>query len=115
MKIGIPTKSEELKYHLHDPLFKNAIHLIATTVATAALGFVFWMVVTRYYASEEVGLASTIISAMNLLAMLSLLGFNVALIRFLPNADEKKQYDQLMFHIESYRSFSYFYNIFIGT
>jgi O-antigen/teichoic acid export membrane protein len=71
------------------PLFKNAIHLISTTFATAALGFVFWMVVTRCYASEEVGLAATLISSMNLLAMLSLLGFNVALIRFLPNSDEK--------------------------
>jgi O-antigen/teichoic acid export membrane protein len=90
MKLGLPKNRKELKYRLNDPLFKNAIHLIATTVATAALGFVFWMVVTRCYASEEVGLASTIISAMNLLAMLSLLGFNVALIRFLPNANEKK-------------------------
>jgi O-antigen/teichoic acid export membrane protein len=87
---GLPKNRKELKQHLHDPLFKNAIHLISTTVATAALGFGFWMVVTRYYASEEVGLASTIISAMNLLAMLSLLGFNVALIRFLPNANEKE-------------------------
>jgi O-antigen/teichoic acid export membrane protein len=90
MKIGIPKNRKELKQHLRDPLFKNAIHLISTTFATTALGFVFWMVVTRYYASEEVGLASTIISSMNLLAMLSLLGFNVALIRFLPNSDEKK-------------------------
>ena len=89
MKIGIPKNHKELKYHLRDPLFKNAIHLISTTFATAALGFVFWMVVTRCYASEEVGLASTIISSMNLLAMLSLLGFNVALIRFLPNSNEK--------------------------
>lgn len=89
-KIGIPKNRKELKYHLHDPLFKNAIHLISTTFATAALGFVFWMIVTRCYASEEVGLASTIISSMNLLAMLSLLGFNVALIRFLPNSDEKE-------------------------
>ncbi|MHC1595626.1 MAG: oligosaccharide flippase family protein [Candidatus Syntropharchaeales archaeon] len=90
MKIWIPTNRYDLKAHLHDPLFKNAIYLISTTVATSLLGFIFWMIVARYYTSEEVGLGSTIISAMSLLSMLSLLGFNVALIRFLPTSNQKK-------------------------
>ena len=90
MNIPIPKNTQELKQHLHDPLFKNAIYLISTTVATSLLGFIFWMIIARYYTSEEVGLGSTIISAMSLLSMLSLLGFNVALIRFLPASNRKK-------------------------
>lgn len=89
MKIWIPKNRHDLKAHLHDPLFKNAIYLISTTVATSLFGFIFWMIAARYYTSEEVGLGSTIISAMSLLSMLSLLGFNVALIRFLPTSNLK--------------------------
>jgi len=90
MRIPIPTNLTDLKNHLNESLFKNAIYLISTTVATSLFGFIFWMIAARYYTSEEVGLGSTIISAMSLLSMLSLLGFNVALIRFLPMSNRKR-------------------------
>lgn len=52
-------------------------------------GFFFWVIAARLYPVEGIGLASAAISAMGLLALLSTLGLDYGLIRFLPNASEK--------------------------
>ena len=74
-----------LKY----PLYKNSIFLIASTFLGAGTGFVFWIVAARLYSTEDFGLASAIISAANLIAVLSILGFNVTLVRFIPQTERK--------------------------
>ena len=89
MKIAIPKNRKELKQHLNDPLFKNSYFLMATTVVGSILGFIFWILVARYYTPHDVGLATALISAMGLLAVFSMLGFNFGIIRFLPNAKDK--------------------------
>ena len=78
----------QLNSHLRDPLYRNSLFLMANTLVTTGLGFFFWMVVARYYTELEVGLASAIISALHLLGIISTLGLNVALIRFISKADD---------------------------
>jgi O-antigen/teichoic acid export membrane protein len=78
--------SEKITSLLKDPLHRNAIYLMGDSVITSALGFVFWVVAARFYAEGDVGMASTIISALGLLAIASTLGFSVGLIRFLPES-----------------------------
>lgn len=78
----------QLKRYLEDPLYRNSLFLMATTAVTAGLGFFFWMIVARYYTEYEVGVAAAIISAVKLLALISTLGMDIALIRFLPKARE---------------------------
>jgi len=56
------------------------------TAIMALLGFFFWMVVARFYTEAEVGYSSAIISAISLIAIISLAGLNTSLIRFLPQA-----------------------------
>lgn len=80
-----------LPEYLRTPLYKNAIFLMANTVAASALGFVFWIVVARYYEPFEAGLAVVTLQAIVFLAMLSKLGFDVGLIRFLPNAGKNSK------------------------
>ncbi|MEA3253892.1 MAG: oligosaccharide flippase family protein [Chloroflexota bacterium] len=75
--------------HLGIPLYKNAYYLMANTVTTSLLGFVFWMVVAKFYNPADVGLASALIAATGLLASLSNLGLGFGLIKFLPNTGEK--------------------------
>ena len=58
------------------------------TAITSLLGFFFWLIVTRFYTEAEVGYSSAIISALGLLASLSLVGLNISLVRFLPQADK---------------------------
>ena len=72
------------------PLYRNAVYLILTTAITSLLGFLFWMIVARYYSEVEVGYSSAIISAISLLAMISMAGFNSLLIRFLPHTEKRQ-------------------------
>lgn len=74
---------------LWSPLYRNAFFLIGTTVLGNALGFLFWIVVARFYPSSDVGLAATAITSIGFLAGIANLGFAVGLVRFLPEAHEK--------------------------
>lgn len=73
-------------------LYMNAMYLMLSTLVVAASGFVFWVLVARQYEAATVGLATTIISISNLLALLSLAGFDTTLVRFLPRAKHKNVY-----------------------
>jgi O-antigen/teichoic acid export membrane protein len=77
-----------LKDRVGDPLYRNSFFLMGNTVITTGLGFVFWMVVARYYDEYEVGVAAAIISAVSFLGLISSLGLETALIRFLPKSSE---------------------------
>ncbi|MDT7679530.1 MAG: hypothetical protein QOD82_7432 [Pseudonocardiales bacterium] len=55
---------------------------MASTATTAGLGFLFWVVVARFYSPEQVGLATSLMSAISLISYLSLFGLNSTLIRF---------------------------------
>ena len=90
MKITIPKNRKELKRHLNDPLFKNSYFLMTSTVVGSILGFVFWLLVARCYTPHDVGLATALISAANLLVVFSLLGFEFGILRFLPNEPDKQ-------------------------
>ncbi len=91
MKIWIPKNRKELKQHLNDPLFKNAYFLMLSSVTSAGSGFFFWLIAARFYSAEEVGLASAIIAAMGFISMLSILGFDIGLIRYLPDERDKRE------------------------
>ncbi len=75
-----------------DPLYRSSIYVMASTGVMAILGFIFWIFVARVFSTENVGIATTLISVMALISNFSLLGFNVSLIRYLPkssNRDDK--------------------------
>jgi len=61
------------------------------TAVMAFCGFFFWMVVARFYTEAVVGFSSAIISAIKLIAIMSLVGLNTSLIRFLHQADKPQE------------------------
>ncbi|MFC1928295.1 lipopolysaccharide biosynthesis protein [Chloroflexota bacterium] len=79
-----------LKQYLKDPLQRNALFLMTTQVVGAVLGFLFWLIAARLYSAEEIGLATALISAVMLIAVLSILGYDVGLIRFLHSEENKR-------------------------
>lgn len=87
--ISVASSKEKFKAHLHISLYKNAYYLMASSTVAAIFGFVFWILVARFYSVTEVGLASALVSATGLLGLLSMLGLNIGIIRFLPNDDDK--------------------------
>ena len=89
--IDIVTSRQKLVHFSTTPLYSNAFYLMLNTAIMSLLGFFFWMVVARYYTEAEVGYSSAIISALNLLAIISLAGLNTSLIRFLPRSDKPQE------------------------
>lgn len=74
---------------MKDSLYRNSVYLMFGTGIMAILGFIFWIIVSRLYTVEQVGLATTIISIMGLITSFSLLGLNAGIIRFLPSSERK--------------------------
>jgi O-antigen/teichoic acid export membrane protein len=82
---------KELKQHLNDTLFKNAYYLMASSITGAGSGFFFWIIAARFYSTEDIGLASAIISAMMLVHLFSLMGFEFSLTHYLPTTRNNKR------------------------
>jgi len=89
--ISIITSREKLKQFIAIPLYSNAFYLMLNTAVLSLFGFFFWMVVARFYTEAEVGLGSAIISAMSLLTLISLVGLNISLVRFLPHTHKPQE------------------------
>lgn len=78
-----------MKRLLRLSLFQNSLYLLLATGLTAFFSFLFWILASRLFSPTDVGLATTIIVVMNMIAMLSLVGFDTVIIRFLPSASRK--------------------------
>ena len=71
------------------PLYRNAFLIMLSSVIGSGLGFFFWLVVARFYATTDVGYAVTLIQTLTFLATLAHLGMGTAIIRYLPETDAK--------------------------
>ena len=74
---------EQLRALFGVSLFRNSIYLILTSIVPAFTGFFFWTIAARIYTTAEIGLASSAISIMTLLTLVSSLGLDIGLIRFI--------------------------------
>lgn len=98
-------KINQVTSYIKDPLRKNSVFMIATSVSTAILGFLFWMLAARLYHTDEIGLSSAIVSAAQMLAVFSGLGFGIGVIRFLHQEQDKRLMVNTVFTITSIFSF----------
>lgn len=81
-----------VKVHAHfagDSLYRNSIYLMLSTGVTAFFSFIFWMINTRIFPPEQVGLTTTILSVSAFLSSISLLGLNQSLIRYYSKSPDK--------------------------
>src|SRR5690348_4223194 len=72
-------------------LLGNSIALLAMTHITSLLGYVFWMACARHVSAGAIGMTSTVISAMTLVAILAAAGLVPLLTRVLPGADPEER------------------------
>src|SRR5262245_38181081 len=79
----------QVRAALDAPFVRNAYSLVATQVATAGLGFVFWIVTARLYSVPDVGRASTLIATMLFLSSLSQLNLTNGFNRFVPTSGHR--------------------------
>ncbi len=71
-------------WQTHRDILGNAGSLVASAVATSALGLVYWAVAARTFTQQSVGYGSAAISAMTLLGTVGMLGLGTVLIGELP-------------------------------
>ena len=72
-----------------DHLVRNSLYLVVSNGIQAVVGFAFWLVMARLYRTEDIGIASSLISATSLLAFFALVGLNTTVMRFLPSTTNK--------------------------
>ncbi|MCG8401321.1 MAG: oligosaccharide flippase family protein [Firmicutes bacterium] len=69
---------------IHTSLLNNAFYIILNSIVTSLLGFIFWNIMARTFSPENVGIGSALIAASGLLAIISTIGLESGLIRFIP-------------------------------
>ncbi|MHB8085426.1 MAG: lipopolysaccharide biosynthesis protein [Dehalococcoidia bacterium] len=69
--------------YLRDPLRNNALFFMAANVTNSLIGFFFWTLAARLYTVEDIGKATALISAANLLILFAGLGMGIGVVRFL--------------------------------
>jgi O-antigen/teichoic acid export membrane protein len=82
------TERARLRHGRHsrptDPLVKNSAYLMAATIVTSLLGYVFWTVAARVYPASAVGEAGAGVSAMAFASLIGALGGSMAVLAELP-------------------------------
>jgi O-antigen/teichoic acid export membrane protein len=73
----------------NNTMHANSLYIMIAQGIMTVFGYGFWIITARLYTSEMVGLAGSLIAVATLITNISLLGFNNALIRFLPKAKNK--------------------------
>jgi O-antigen/teichoic acid export membrane protein len=68
-------------------LYRGSFFIMSASFLTNGAGFVFWIIATGVYSNEEIGFATAMISVMNLATVLSRLGLEQSVIRFMPVRD----------------------------
>jgi O-antigen/teichoic acid export membrane protein len=76
---------------LRSSLYSNAIYLMLAQASMAGLGFVFWVIVARYYTEAELGYSSAIISVISLVAMTGHIGLDSFIVRFFAGSDNRRR------------------------
>lgn len=72
-----------LKIYISDPLYNNSIYIILSRLLNIGGGFIFWVIAAKLYKVEDVGLATVLISSVTTILLVSILGFDSSLIRFI--------------------------------
>jgi O-antigen/teichoic acid export membrane protein len=68
------------------PVYRSGYLLVLNSLATAVLGLTFWLLAARLYPPAVIGVNSTAISAMMLIAGVAQLNLMSTLLRFIPTA-----------------------------
>ena len=93
--VGSPSRRPSMRRRLRAALAANSLYgnsawLFLNTALLAAFGFVFWSISARVFTTAQVGVATGLIAAVNLITSLALGGLEISLIRFLPASSRKQ-------------------------
>lgn len=73
-------------------LIINSYYLIFSSITTAGTGFFFWLIASKLFPVDNIGTSSAIISIMGFISIISILGIDQTLIRYLSNNNDKGEF-----------------------
>jgi O-antigen/teichoic acid export membrane protein len=79
-----------------DSLARNSILIMASTVGTSALGYLFWMLAARELPRAAIGTATALISVATVVSMVSNLGIGHMFIQRLPGSDDVRAWSRIV-------------------
>jgi len=82
-----------------DSLARNSIVLMATTVVTSGLGYLFWVIAAHGFTRQDVGLGSAVISLCSTVALLTYLGSSAMLIELLPGSERTSNWTAVLLRV----------------
>ena len=82
-----------------DSLVRNSLYLMASTVVTAGLGYVFWAIAAHVFTRQQVGIGSAVISLCSTVALLTYLGSSAILIERLPAREHSSEWAAVLVRV----------------
>jgi len=79
-----------------DSLVRNSLYMMSATVATAVLGYIFWIVAARVFSTAQVGIASAVISLCSTVALLTYLGPAAMLVERLHTYEQPARWNSFI-------------------
>lgn len=79
-----------------DSLLRNSLYLMTSSVVTAGLGYLFWLVAAHTFTRHEIGATSAMISLCSTAALLTYLGPSATLIDRLPGHEGSARWTGLL-------------------
>lgn len=77
-----------LRQQIIQPLYRNSLLLMSSTIVTSVLGFIFWVVIARFYNEADVGYGAAALNAIFLIVAFSKLGLGTAIQRFISKEEK---------------------------
>ena len=87
--------------HLREPLFVHSYFILTSNILVSGLGFLFWVIVARFYDASDIGLAVALISSTGLVSSIARMGLDFSIIRFISHENDKKDLINTCFSIVS--------------
>src|SRR3954464_14275677 len=75
-----------VRSHLRVPVLRAGYSLVASSIATSALGAIYWFVAAHRFDTTSVGIGSSLVAVTSLLGGIANLGLKNGLLRFVPEA-----------------------------
>ncbi|MHB8143597.1 MAG: lipopolysaccharide biosynthesis protein [Thermoleophilia bacterium] len=78
-----------IRRFIKESIYINTLYLLFSWVLLSAFGLLFWTICAHLYSDAQMGIATALLAALNLISSLSLMGFELSIIRVLPEHPDK--------------------------
>jgi O-antigen/teichoic acid export membrane protein len=82
-----------------DSLVRNSLYLMASTVSTAGLGYIYWIIAAHIFAKQEVGVSSAVVSMCTTISLLTYLGPSAMLVEQLPHRERSSEWTATLYRV----------------